>query len=552
VIKFKSITFKNVLSYGNIPTTIELDVCGTSLITGANGCGKSSSLLDTLCYGLYGKAFRKINNIDLINRINNKAAEVEIVFDVNDRNYIVRRGMKPTKFDITVDGKPRNKDAAVRDQQDWLESVLGMNEKSFRQIVVLGSGNYIPFMQLSSNDRRKVIEQLLDIEIFSSMNVTLKEHVRIVKDSVKSTQHDYDILEREVDVNRKHINDNDVKRSVSLQKLDEEINKIDADIKKLNNENKELSSIDTSDIKGKIRKLTSIKSDVDARIKSNKSMIKIINNANGTCPTCTQSISESFKNSYISGSESVIDRLEEGKVEMVDVLDSMNDMLSVMELNMKKLSENETIIDQKLSLITMLKESDAITDDSKLKEDVKLKEDELKLFRRSLSKYNKTANHLSVIEIMLKDSGIKTRIIKKYLPVLNGIINKYLQVFEFNVILNLDETFNETITQNGRIISGYNNFSEGEKLRVDLAILFSFRELARVKNSANTNILILDETLDKSMDSTGVEHFLNIIREQDKSHIFVISHKDDMAGNFNRNINVTKDGQFSVLTETML
>jgi DNA repair exonuclease SbcCD ATPase subunit len=551
VIIFKHLTYRNVLSYGNVPVTVDLECVDTSIIVGTNGEGKST-MLDALSYALYGKPFRKIKLTELINRYNQKKLEVSLDFSVDGVEYTVHRGMKPNKFDILIDGKERVHDASVRDQQEWLEGVLGMNEKSFRQIIVLGSGNYTPFMQLTTSDRRKVIEQLLDIEIFSLMNFVLKEKVHTINNDLSSVERCRDILEREIETDRKHIQANDVKRSVSSQKIDDEVTTLEGDIEELNNINKTINVENMTAIEGKRQKIVEVQSATRNKIRHHTNFINTITNAGDVCPTCTQDITDDFRTTFIDTNTSKITDLEVNVDKMGSMLDELDEQIGINQNNSEILKTNESDISTKLNIIKRLRASKDFEDDSELKRDVDRKDSELKDLRREVSHINRTVGHYGTIEMMLKDSGIKAKIIKKYLPVLNNIINKYLRSFEFNVVMKLDETFSETITQNGRELGGYMTFSEGEKLRMDLAVLFAFRELARVKNSVHTNLLVMDEVLDKSLDNTGIEHFLEVIRELDKSRVFVISHKPDMRDKFNRVLEVRKNGQFSEMAETFL
>lgn len=552
MIIFKRLTYRNILSYGNVPTTVDLECVDTSIIVGTNGEGKST-MLDALSYALYGKPFRKIRVPELINRYNRKGLEVTLEFAVDDVEYVVHRAIKPNKFDISIDGKERLHDASVRDQQEWLEGVLGMNEKSFRQIIVLGSGNYTPFMQLSTSDRRKVIEQLLDIEIFSLMNFVLKEKIHTINNNLSNVEREHAILEREVDTDNKHIQANDLKRSVSTQKIDEEIKTLESDIEKINAANGDIVLGDMVSIEGKRRKMLEIQSATRNKIKHHTNFINTITDAGDVCPTCTQDITDDFRQDFIDTNRADITTLENNVGKMETMIDVMDAQIDEIQENHSVLKSNEHEISGILKIIKKLRESKTFdADDGDLKVEVERKSAELKDLRRDTSNIKRTIGHYSSVEMMLKDSGIKAKIIKKYLPILNNIINKYLRSFEFNIVMKLDETFSETITQNGRELGGYMTFSEGEKLRMDLAVLFAFRELARVKNSVHTNILVMDEVMDKSLDDLGVENFLNIIREFDKSKVFIISHKPNLQDKFNRVLSISKDGQFSKMSETFM
>jgi len=554
LIEFQSIRFKNFLSYGNQWTEVSLNSSDTTLVKGTNGNGKST-FLDAIVYGLFGKGFRKSSNPDLVNNVNRKALLVEIQFKVKGKKYKIERGIKPSIFNIWVDGKQRHNDAKIKDQQYWLEqNVLGMNEKSFRQIIVLGTGNYTPFMRLAAGERRKVIEQLLDIEIFGFMNDVLKKKSISLRNEVSGVEHEIALLNTEIETAKKHIKASAAKSKITKEKAHKEVERLQGLIDELIhvNENLQYPIIDGMDKRrDKIRNIITL---TENKIKKAEKKITLYQK-NDECPTCSQGISEEFKIQQIDYHTSVKDQAESNLQQMDTMLEDITIDLNTHKEVCDKRDTNDSEISKYQSLIERIQQTVEDLDES---QDEEFK-DEFDKNNATVYKKQKILYNLSnrtrlfnVIELMLKDSGIKTRIIKKYLPVLNTIINKYLKEFEFNITLTLDELFTETVTKNGKELYGYSGFSEGEKLRMDLAILFAFRELAKIKNSVSTNLLILDEILDSSLDRTGIEHFLKIIREQENTKIYVISHKGDLGDHFKRTIKVSKKGQFSQTTETIL
>jgi DNA repair exonuclease SbcCD ATPase subunit len=554
LIEFKKIKFKNFLSYGNTWAEILLDVTDTTLVKGTNGNGKST-FLDAITYSLFGKGFRKSSTSDLINNINRKGLIVEVEFVAKGSEYKIIRGLKPARFDIWVDGVQRHNDAKIKDQQVWLEqNVIGMNDKSFRQIVVLGTGNYTPFMRLPAGDRRKVIEQLLDIEIFGLMNDVLRKKSIELKVDISDMEHRMALLNTSIETDNKHITANELKRKVSKDKAHTEVVKLQALIDQLLSDNESLIPPPIDGIDEKKEKIRKIQAQTESKMKLSSRSIKLFN-TKSQCPTCDQGISSEFKDYMIithtkikNESEGNLDLMEDMWEELNNVVLEHNNINSKYNTNSHEISKYQNLIESIHKTMEDIEGDDDTIFEKELKEKVERVYNLQKMLYNLLNK----TRLFNVIELMLKDTGIKTRIIKKYLPVLNTIINKYLKEFEFNITLTLDELFNETVTKNGRELYGYVGFSEGEKLRMDLAILFAFRELAKIKNSVSTNLLILDEILDSSLDRAGIEHFLKIIRGQENSKIYVISHKGDLGDHFKRTIKVSKNGQFSNISETTL
>ena len=549
MIEFKTIKWKNFLSTGNNFTEIDLQTHQKTLIIGENGAGKST-ILDALCFGLFNKPFRKINKPQLVNSVNHVDCVVEIEFVIGSVNWRVVRGMKPTIFEIYKNNNLLDQTAAAADQQKWLEqNVLKLNYKSFTQIVVLGSSTFVPFMQLPAAGRREVIEDILDIRIFSTMNVILKERVKVIKEEVTDLEYAVSILKEKVDVQRKYIQNlkdqsrqNLEEKENTISVLEETIHhkKIDVEgymtrLDKLNAQTEKYSDLDD-----KISKLKEynikFSSKIDELTKEQKFFIN-----NESCPTCNQEISEQLKqvkltetNDKIEKFRGAIDQLKKDQLEVNETISERKELLDFISDAQSKIRECFREVEWNEKRVAEIrKEIESITsNDDLIKEETEKtktlieqgKSQELQ--RRQLIK-NQT--ELKIVAEILKDGGVKSSIIKKYLPVMNTLINKYLQELEFYVNFNLDDTFTETIKSRFRDEFSYASFSEGEKMRIDLALLFTWREVAKLKNSVNTNLLILDEVFDSSLDSNGTADFINILRNiTEGNNVFVISHKQDI------------------------
>jgi DNA repair exonuclease SbcCD ATPase subunit len=549
MIEFKTIKWKNFLSTGNNFTEIDLSNHQKTLIVGENGAGKST-ILDALCFGLFNKPFRKINKPQLVNSVNLADCRVEIDFIIGSIKWKVIRGIKPTVFEIYKNDSFLDQTAASIDQQKWLEqNVLKLNFKSFTQIVVLGSSTFVPFMQLPAAGRREVIEDILDIRIFSTMNLILKERVKVVKEDVTELEYSVSILKEKVDIQRKYIKNLKEQSEQNKEEKENIISVLEENIR-LKKEQVEscMSQMDTlnqevekySDIDVKVNKIREYDITFSGKIKElTKEQKFFINHA--SCPTCNQEINEDLKDSKIAETSDKIqkfkdaletltnDQKEINKVlsERKDVLDSINEVQSKIRECFKEIEWNERRVNDTLSEIGAINSNDSLMVEEV--EKIKTLIDQGKsqeLQRRTLIKKQ---TELKIISEILKDGGVKSSIIKKYLPVMNTLINKHLQELEFYVNFNLDDTFNETIKSRFRDEFSYASFSEGEKMRIDLALLFTWREVAKLKNSVNTNILILDEIFDSSLDGNGTADFINILRTvTDGNNVFVISHKEDM------------------------
>tara|TARA_B100000965_G_scaffold50738_1_gene37666 strand:- start:4796 stop:6505 length:1710 start_codon:yes stop_codon:yes gene_type:complete len=566
MITFKKITWQNFLSTGNHPTTVELDKEQTTLIIGSNGAGKST-ILDALTFVLYGKSFRKINKAQLINSTNDKACLVEIEFDVNSVNWKIKRGIKPNIFKLYRNDEELDQSHSALDQQKWLEqNVLKMNYKSFTQIVILGSSTFVPFMQLPVASRREVVEDLLDIKIFSSMNDVIKGRIRKIRDEVKTLELKKESLKDKVDMQKDFIDKiekqskGDIKeRLTKIEKLNDNVQRCFEDSTKqedlLLDLRKQLA--DVKDASTRLREFGNIKGKLSQKIQIIVKEHKFFTE-NTVCPTCEQDIEESFRVNRIGDSQIKAEELRDG----YEQLQSAIQKEELRESQFKKLSSE---ISEKLNGISSFNvqitgfqrqisglESEIQTITSQI-ENRNTEHEKLDTLRTSLDKtYDDLVKHKDDISYhdfiysLLKDGGVKAKIIKKYLPLINQQVNKYLQKMDFYINFKLDEEFNETVESPIHEDFSYASFSEGEKMRIDLSLLFTWREIARVKNSVNTNLLIMDEVFDSSLDGFGTDEFLKIIRYIIKdANIFVISHKTGMEDKFEDVVKFEKHKGFS-------
>jgi len=550
MIKFKSVRYKNFLSTGNKVSEVRIDDTRTSLIIGTNGAGKST-FMDAISFGLFGKPFRKVKLDQMVNSINKKNCMVELEFETGGKEYLIKRGLRPAKFEIYVDGEMNDQMASARDSQDFLERyVLRMNEKAFRQIVVLGSGSFIPFMRLSAGDRRNIIEDLLDIQIFSLMNDIVKQRISDNGSRLIEVDHKIELLNQSIQLQEDHLKEIQENNEEAVNEKKAELKKAKKQIEGIKKEIEELQSKvqDYNPHKKKHRKLEEYKSKISSNQTHILGQIKLVNE-NSECPECTQEISEEHKNNV---TEKLGEKSDELKVaisdidtEMTDVanrIDEIEDILTrISEKNNSIMGINEYVMQIETGLLESAKKpkNDQI-ELTKSKEDL----DEARTIKYDIQDQK---HHLNTVQELLKDTGIKTIIIRNYLPLINQLINKYLSALNFYINFELDEAFNETIKSRGRDAFQYGSFSEGEKLRIDLALLFTWREVAKLKSSVATNLLVLDEIFDSSLDSTGVEDFLGILNSLgDDTHAFVISHKgDQILDKFGRVITIQKDGNFS-------
>jgi len=571
MIYFKKISWKNFLSTGNQFTEVQLDECQNSLIIGTNGAGKST-ILDALTFVLFGKSFRKINKPQLINSTNEKECVVNIDFRIGSVEWSIVRGIKPNVFEIYRDGKLLDQAASANDQQKYLEqSILKMNYKSFTQIVILGSSNFTPFMQLPASGRREVIEDILDIKVFSTMNSIIKDHLRKHREDIKVLNLKKESVSDKVLMQENFIKELDTRGKNTLQKYEDKISELNIDIDVFNQDNKieekevlryrkELESV--QDAKTKIRKLGNLKGKISQKMESIKREQNFFSD-NLTCPTCEQTIEESFRTKRLKNSNTKLKELEDGFEQLIDTIKSEefresvydNITKSIME-SQSKISTNSAKISSLQAQITGLNhEIKTLNDQStnKNEEQEKLnayKESLEKVFDDLTEKRIKVSNH-DFLHELLKDSGVKSKIIEKYLPLINQQVSKYLQMMEFYINFKLDEEFNETVESPIHEDFSYSSFSEGEKQRIDLALLFTWREVAKIKNSTSTNLLIMDEIFDSSLDGFGTDDFLKIIRFVVKdANVFVISHKESFHDKFDRVIKFEKRKNFSQIVES--
>lgn len=566
-IHFKRIKWKNFLSTGDSFTEIDLNTGASTLIVGPNGAGKST-LLDALSFALFGKPHREINKPQLINSVNAKNCEVEVEFSVGKVDFRVRRGIKPSIFEIWQNGVLVNQESHSLDYQKVLEqNILKLNHKSFHQIVVLGSSSFIPFMQLPSQHRREVIEDLLDINIFTKMNGLLKERTAKLRDQLGALVHEEDITKRTIDLQQKLIAEINNRNSEQTQRNLDKIREHQAEIDSLMQQNGEIQKQIDSSPTHSTKKLTEKREALlsyQTQIKSN--IQRVVKEAkfyeeNDNCPTCSQIIAIDFKNEKIHKCKETSRELLDGQNKLTDELNRVNESLDQIQKSVDEIVNlqhairaNNSSINRLQRLIRDLEKENANKQDASL-DDAEQKLRDLFALRDKLSTdkssaYEHGAYNQAMSE-MLKDTGIKTKIIRQYLPVMNKLINGYLQTLDFFVAFNLDEAFEETIKSRHRDDFSYASFSEGEKQRIDLALLFTWRQIARMKNSVSTNLLILDETFDSSMDTDGVENLLKILRTLDEgTSVFIISHKTDaLDGKFPRKIEFEKVKNFSQIKQ---
>ena len=549
MIEFKVVTWKNFLSTGNTPIEIVLNNKPSTLIIGDNGSGKST-VLDAMTFGLFGKPFRRIKKDQLVNSVNGRDCVVEIYFDIGRRKYLIIRGIKPTRFEIYMDGKLINQDASSRDYQKLLENnILKLNHRSFTQVVILGSSSFIPFMQLTASARREVVEEILDIKIFSLMNYYLKQRVKNNKERSRDISYEKDLLEHKIKLQNDKITEAKEKSKTSLKALEKKMKKNYDDMAKLETEVeclKEKVREWTHDVLPKqVRldndriELKNIKYKMDHKSSKAKQEIDFFK-SNDECPTCEQHIDEEFKSKAI---EERTNKMITSACTLTEIdarLKEMDDRIKLYEQIAEDNREHEVNAAKKTTSVeSILDYSDQVkkqiseihTTGLFLEEDkTRLQEfrEDSKRIQKEKEKIQDQATYLTIAKQLLQDSGIKTKIIKKYLPIMNKLMNSYLNQMEFQVKFELDDEFNETIKSRYRDVFSYANFSEGEKMRIDLALLFTWRQLAKMKNSTNTNLLILDEIFDSSLDVNGTDEFLKILNTLSNENIFLISHKSDL------------------------
>ena len=572
MIIFKKIKWRNFLSTGNTFSEVDLRSAKTNLIVGSNGAGKST-ILDALTFSLFGKPFRKINKPLLVNSINEKDCLTEIDFSIGRSEYKVIRGIKPNKFEIYCNGQLWNQEASAVDQQKNFEAnVLKMNYKSFTQIVVLGSSTFIPFMRLPLAQRREIIEDILDIQVFSTMNVLLKDKVRENNEQIKTLDYQLHLLEEKIDLQKKYMLELEKKTKEEITRKE---NKIAQLLQDENNQHEEVARLtsevekrskdmeDLSSSSGKLKKLNTFLLKIQTKLSSCQKEHSFFTD-NHVCPTCTQELDEDFRQTKIAEGEGELANLQIGLYDLKDAIAKEEERENEFtRLSKVVLSLNASITQANYQITSLrkgigdieqeIKELEGTNPDKKA-EFVKLEGlvTEKKDFGKTYAEYKKDRDTLLVASQLLKDNGIKTRIIKTYLPAMNQLINQYLQRMDFYVNFTLDENFEEVIKSRYRDVFSYDSFSEGEKARIDIALLLTWRSIAKLKNSVDTNLLILDEIFDSSLDQQGGMDLSWILRNfDDNSNVYVISHRENLDGKFDRTITAMKEKNFSVIQETV-
>ena len=567
MIHFKYVRWRNFLSTGNQFTEIQLDRNNTTLIIGENGAGKST-ILDALCFGLFGKPFRNINKPQLLNSVNGSACEVEVEFRIGSKEVKVVRGIKPNKFEIYINGKMYNQDANVRDYQKYLEQqILKLNYRSFTQVVILGSSTFIPFMQLKARHRREVVEEILDIQIFSLMNMLVKQRMKTIAEDIREMDYNIKLNREKISLQEKYISEvkqNKDKlveeKTLLISSNEEEVFTRNSANDKLNQEkDKWLTEIaDKDKVVSTMSKLNNLKSTLREKKNSNAKMVEFFEN-NDICPTCEQTLDNSeemiaLKEKEVSKFSTALKELEDKITESKGRQKIINEIVEkIRESEVQIAKNNQSVVQLEKFNATLSSEIEQLADEELSKSDY----DKLKRLNKKMkgldeqkSKLREDQTYADAVRNMLQDTGIKTKIIKQYLPIMNKLINTYLTSMEFYVNFTLNENFEETIKSRYRDEFTYASFSEGEKMRIDLALLFTWRAVAKMKNSTNTNLLILDEIFDSSLDGTGTDEFLKILNTLGDENVFVISHKQDaLADKFRSTIRFEKIKNFSHISE---
>ena len=572
MIVFEKVRWKNFLSTGNVFSEIDLQRSRTNLIVGHNGSGKST-ILDALTFSLFGKPFRKISKSMLVNSVNEKDTMVEIEFSIGKNSYKVIRGIKPNKFMVYCNGQPWDEDAKAVDQQKNLEqNVLKMNFKSFTQIVVLGSSTFVPFMRLPGQQRREIIEDILDIQVFSVMNNRLKDKIRENNEEIKDLDYQLHLLEEKIELQKQYMLELKKKTDAEIDKKKEKIKEYQQEeesslgnIRDLTDQVTNLSTEmeEYSKSSSKLKKLNTFLIKLNQKLQTCKKEHEFFED-NHVCPTCTQDLSDEFRADKIEEGKTKLDEMNVGYEELQTAIkDEEKRNEKFLELTQEVNTKNTTITNINYQLMSIrsnideiskeIKELEGSTPDKKA-EFVKLEGliEDKKTTKKNCAVSKKDRDVLQVATTLLKDSGIKTRIIKTYLPTMNKLINQFLQSMDFYVNFTLNENFEETIKSRYRDVFSYESFSEGEKARIDISLLLTWRSIAKLKNSVDTNLLILDEIFDGSLDQSGTSDLGWILRNfDDNTNVFVISHKTLLDDKFDRTITVNKDKNYSTLEETV-
>ena len=571
MIVFKKIKYKNFLSTGNVPIEINLRHSPTTLVIGPNGSGKST-LLDALCWALFNKPFRIIKKEQMINTINNTDCEVEIEFDVGTKQYRIKRGVKPNLFEIYCDGKLINQEANNIDYQKYLETnIMKLNYRSFVQVVILGSSSYEPFMKMKARYRRDVVEEILDVKVFTQMDLILRDQQGQLSKEILDMRHKCDLIQTKYETELKHFNslsqlntnDIDTKKEVLDKQEKAKIeykNKIDLLNKEIDGIKEQLGDKEETD--NKLKQLLKIETKIEHNLHSHKKNLEFFQE-NDNCPTCTQQLEPEFRGEKIAFEKGKITVLEDGIKKLSGEVIKLEEKVNHFGAISKKLSDlyvDTAKVNTSLEELNSYSErihqeilqlENKQTDSKKIAVDLQQLKEDLETTKIERDKINEQKKYVDILRDVLSDKGPRGHIIKKYVPVINTLINQYLQAMDFFISFHLDEEFNETVKSRFRDTFNYNSFSQGEKLRIDLALLFTWRTIAKMKNSVNTNLLILDEIFDSSLDTQGTDDFFKIISKLTNENIFIISHKGDiMFDKFTNIIKFEKYKNFTRLQQT--
>ena len=563
---FHKITWRNFLSTGNTPIEINLRESPTTLIIGKNGSGKST-ILDALCFALFNKPYRIIKKDQMINTINNADSIVEVYFSIGPKAYKVRRGIKPNIFEIYQDGELINQNASGVDYQKYLETnILKLNYRSFCQVVILGSSSYEPFMKMRASYRRDVIEEILDIKVFASMNLLLRSKQQELTKDITTLRHSVDLIENKVNLQEQHYNELSKRDTDQIDVKQKDITKAQNDkrdymfrIESLNKEivQNQLQIADKVKVSEKMTQLQKLEAKIDQNLKTHKKALKFFEE-NKNCPTCTQDIKEEFRQDKIDEERRAVVKLQDGYKQLLSEITKQEEKISNFDKVSERIRSIETNVAKLNTSIDELKRySDRLEDEIEklriedtsglnIKEEIVRLKQELVKTKQDRDNVVDEKKYIDVLRQIVDDSGARAQIIKKYLPVMNKLINQYLQSMDFFVSFHLDEEFKETVRSRHMDTFNYNNFSEGEKMRIDLSLLFTWRSIAKMKNSVNTNLLILDEIFDSSLDGQGTDDFFKIVKGLTKENIYIISHKGDIM--FDKFTNIIKFEKYQNFT----
>jgi len=566
MIIFKKIRYKNFLSTGNQPIEIDLDKSHTTLIVGSNGSGKST-LLDALCFALFNKPFRIIKKEQMVNTINNGDSLVEVEFEVGTKQYLIRRGIKPNLFEIYQNGKLLNQDASTIDYQKYLEqNIMKLNYRSFIQVVILGSSSYEPFMKMKPRYRREVVEEILDIRAFGLMDLILRSQQSDLQKSLTEVRHQAELIKSKYETEAKYLKTLEAQGTDFQAHKQKILDKNTVDLKNYQKKIQELNesiAVQKERVKDKLSdeiklsKLQKLETKIETNLSSHKKTLTFFKE-NDTCPTCTQPIDSEFKEQKCNHEQTTISKLSSGLSQLVEELTKQEEkVVEFGKISNKIQDMNVEIAKINTSLENIKKHSDSIheeltmanernTDVEAIKLSLEDMLSQLKVAEDNLIKVVEQKKYVDILREILNDKGAKAQIIRKYVPIMNQLINQYLQSMDFFVSFHLDEEFNETVKSRFRDTFNYNSFSEGEKMRIDLALLFTWRQIAKMKNSTNTNLLILDEIFDSSLDGQGTDDFFKIMNTLQNENIFIISHKGDIL--FDKFTNIIKYEKYKNFT----